>query len=69
MGWFGSKWVVVRTESGSRVDDIDRLDAIFKSNGMKTKISLEGSSIKRIQVRKKDVDRAKELMQIFDDER
>jgi hypothetical protein len=36
---------------------------------MKTKISLEGSSIKRIQVRKKDVDRAKELMQIFDDER
>lgn len=69
MGWFGSKWVVVRTESGTRVDDIDRLDAIFKSNGLKTKISLEGSSIKRIQVRKQDVDRAKELMQTFDNER
>lgn len=69
MGWFGSKWVAVRTESGSRVDDIDRLDAIFKSNGLKTKVTLEGSSLKRIQVRKQDVERANELIDTFDKER
>ncbi|MEK3884859.1 hypothetical protein [Paenibacillus sp. PL2-23] len=69
MGLFGNRWVVVRTESGSRADDIDRLYALFKERGLKAKVELEGSTVKKVKVHKKDVDRAKELIDIFDKER
>lgn len=68
MGLFGKKWVTVRTESGSKADDIDRLYAVFKSNGVKSKVILEGSHLKKIQVTAKDVERAKELIDVFDQE-
>ncbi len=68
MGLFGRKWVTVRTESGSKADDIDRLYAVFKSNGVKSKVLLEGSHLKKIQVTAKDVERAKELIDVFDQE-
>lgn len=69
MGLFGNRWVAVRTESGSRADDIDRLHAIFKSHGLKTKVTMEGSTLKRVHVLKKDTERAKELIDAFDKER
>lgn len=68
MGLFGNRWVAVRTESGARADDIDRLDAWFKSHGLKSKVTLEGT-IKRIHVRKNDTAQAAELMVAFDKER
>ncbi len=67
MGLFGSSWVTVRTESGARADDIDRLYANFKAEGLKAKVTMEGNSIKRIHVKKNDIDRAKELMEAFDE--
>ncbi|MCU6708539.1 hypothetical protein M6D81_07390 [Paenibacillus sp. J5C_2022] len=67
MGLFGGRWVVMRTEGGSRADQIDRLYALFKSEGLKTKITEEGA-LRRIHVKKKDTDRAKELMDAFDQE-
>lgn len=69
MGLFGNRWVAVRTESGARADDIDRLDAWFKTHGLKSKVTLEGNSLKRIHVRKNDAARAAELMAAFDKER
>lgn len=69
LGLFGNRWVAVRTESGTRADDIDRLYALFKSNGLKSKITSEGSTLKRISVLKKDTERAKELIDAFDKER
>ncbi|WP_258235096.1 hypothetical protein [Paenibacillus agaridevorans] len=68
MGLFGRRWVTVRTESGSKADDIDRLQAVFKSNGLKSKILMEGSHLKKIQVTTKDVERAKELIDVFEQE-
>lgn len=64
---FWNKWVSVRTEGGSRSELIDRLQAHFKSNGIKSKITDEGSSLKRIHVRSNHVERARELMKDFDD--
>ncbi|MDQ6421008.1 hypothetical protein RB620_16390 [Paenibacillus sp. LHD-117] len=69
MGLFGNRWVTIRTESGTKADDIDRLQAVFKSNGLKSKILLEGSHLKKIQVTKKDMERAKELIDVFEQER
>lgn len=68
MGLFGRKWVTVRTESGSKADDMDRLHAIFKSNGLKSKVIMEGSHLKKVQVTAKDVERAKELIDVFEQE-
>lgn len=62
------KWVAIRTEGGSRVDLIDRLEAYFKRNGIKSKISIETSSLKKIHVLEKDENRARELMAEFDAE-
>lgn len=68
MGLFGSRWAAIRTEGGTRTDIIDRLQALFKSHGIKTKITTEGNALKRISVLKKDIERAKELMDVFDKE-
>lgn len=65
---FWSRWVAVRTEGGSRADLIDRLQAHFKSNGVKSKITNEGNSLKRIHVLKKDQERAMTLIEDFDKE-
>lgn len=68
MALFWRKWVPVRTEGGSRAELIDRLQAHFKASGLKSKITTEGNALKRIHVLKKDADRAKELLDAFDDE-
>ncbi|MGO4110711.1 hypothetical protein [Paenibacillus sp. YAF4_2] len=68
MALWWNRWVAFRTEGGSRAEEIDRLQAHFKENGVKSKITLEGSSLKRIHVRSKDEDRAKELAASFDAE-
>lgn len=68
MGLFGNRWVAVRTETGSRTDVIDRLQALFKSHGIKSKITFEGSALKRIHVPKKEIERARELIEAFDKE-
>ncbi|MGG1634689.1 hypothetical protein BK120_04435 [Paenibacillus sp. FSL A5-0031] len=68
MALFWNRWVVIRTEGGSRSELIDRLEAHFKTNGLKTKITIEGNSLKRIHVLKKDADLAKTLLDAFDEE-
>lgn len=68
MGLFGNRWIAVRTETGSRTDVIDRLQALFKSHGIKSKISFEGNALKRISVPKKEIERARELIDAFDKE-
>jgi hypothetical protein len=68
MALFWNRWIVVRTEGGSRSELIDRLDAHFKTNGLKSKITIEGNSLKRIHVLKKDADLAKKLLDAFDEE-
>jgi len=68
MALFWNRWIVVRTEGGSRSELIDRLEAHFKTNGLKSKITIEGNSLKRIHVLKKDADLAKTLLDAFDEE-
>lgn len=68
MALFWNRWVAVRTEGGARSELIDRLDAHFKSNGLKTKVTVEGNTLKRIHVLKKDADAAKPLLEAFDKE-
>jgi len=68
MALFWNRWIVIRTEGGSRSELIDRLEAHFKTNGLKTKITIEGNSLKRIHVLKKDADLAKTLLDTFDEE-
>lgn len=68
MAWFWSSWVSLRTEGGSRSEIIDRLQAHLKSKGLKSKITTEGNSLKRIHVLKKDVDQAKALLTAFDED-
>ncbi|GMK43413.1 hypothetical protein [Paenibacillus glycanilyticus] len=62
-----NRWTAFRTEAGSRADEIDRLHAYFKSNGLKSKVTLDGS-LKRLHVRSNDEARAKELAASFDAE-
>lgn len=68
MALFWSRWIPVRTEGGSRSELIDRLQAHFKANGVKSKITIEGNSLKRIHVLKKDTAQAKVLLDAFDEE-
>lgn len=68
MALFWNRWVAVRTEGGSRAELIDQLQAHFKASGLKTKITIEGNSLKRIHVLKKDADQAKALLEAFDEE-
>lgn len=68
MALFWSRWIPVRTEGGSRTELIDRMQAHFKANGVKSKISIEGNSLKRIHVLKKDAGLAKVLLDAFDKE-
>ncbi|MNE58368.1 hypothetical protein D3C80_1533920 [compost metagenome] len=68
MALFWNRWVSLRTEGGSRSELIDRLQAHFKASGIKSKITNEGSSLKRIHVLKKDVEQAKALLEAFDRE-
>ncbi|MGO4549308.1 hypothetical protein AB4Z29_31465 [Paenibacillus sp. 2TAB23] len=68
MALFWNRWIPVRTEGGSRAELIDRLEAHFKANGLKSKITIEGNSLKRIHVLKKDADLAKVLLDAFDEE-
>ncbi|MCR2807423.1 hypothetical protein [Paenibacillus soyae] len=69
MGLFGNRWVVMRSESGARADEIDRLYALFKEQGLKAKVEFDGGTVKRVKVHKNDVERAKELIDVFDKER
>lgn len=69
MGLFGNRWVVVRAESGTKADEIDRLYSLFKGQGLKAKVEFDGSAVKRVKVHKNDVERAKELIDVFDKER
>ncbi|MFF2481237.1 hypothetical protein [Paenibacillus sp. NPDC058071] len=62
------RWIAIRTEGGSRADLIDRIEAHFKANGIKSKITLEGNSLKRIHVLQKDESLARELLAAFDAE-
>ncbi|CAM4352606.1 hypothetical protein FHS16_002683 [Paenibacillus endophyticus] len=68
MALFWNRWIPVRTEGGSRAELIDRLEAHFKANGLKSKITIEGNSLRRIHVLKKDADLAKVLLDAFDEE-
>jgi len=63
---FWNRWISLRTEGGSRAEQIDRLQAHLRASGLKTKITDEGNSLKRIHVLKKNFDQAKELMEAFD---
>ncbi|NIK79444.1 hypothetical protein FHS15_004604 [Paenibacillus castaneae] len=65
---FWNRWISVRAEGGSRSELIDRLQAHFKANGLKTKITAEGNSLKRIHVLKKDAELAESLLAAFDKE-
>ncbi|MEF2244125.1 MULTISPECIES: hypothetical protein [unclassified Paenibacillus] len=67
MGLFGGKWIAIRTASGSRADDMDRLYAILKSNGLKAKISTEGN-LKKVSVKAKDEEKARQLVEQFEKE-
>ncbi|MFC4777907.1 hypothetical protein ACFO9Q_13995 [Paenibacillus sp. GCM10023252] len=68
MGLLWNRWTPLRTESGTRAELIDRLEAYFKVSGLKSKITLEGNGLKRIHVRTKDQDRARDLLAAFDEE-
>lgn len=65
---FWNRWVSLRAEGGTRADRIDRLQAYLRASGLKTKITEEGNSLKRIHVLKKDAEKAKNLMDAFDKE-
>ncbi|MDQ0061932.1 hypothetical protein [Paenibacillus harenae] len=65
---FWNRWVAIRTEGGSRAELIDRLQAHLKAGGLKSKITNESGSLKRIHVLKKDLDQAKTLLETFDEE-
>jgi hypothetical protein len=60
----GSRWTVILTEGGTRVDRVDRLYAYLKSQGVKTKLSGD-ANLRRLLVLKRDEDRARNLVQSF----
>lgn len=68
MAFLWKRWVAIRTEGGSRADLIDRMEAHLKANGVKSKITSEGSNLKRLHVLTKDEERAKALLDTFDAE-
>ncbi|EFM09117.1 hypothetical protein PaecuDRAFT_4120 [Paenibacillus curdlanolyticus YK9] len=59
-----SRWTVILTEGGTRVDLVDRLYAYLKSQGVKTKLSGD-ANLRRLLVHKRDEDRARRLVQSF----
>ncbi|WP_338553462.1 hypothetical protein [Paenibacillus sp. KS-LC4] len=67
MGLLWRRWVAIRTESGSRADIIDRLEAHLKASGIKAKVTLEGN-LKRLHVLKKNVEAAQQQLDAFDSE-
>lgn len=69
MGLFGGKWIAIRSASGARADDMDRLYAILKSSGLKAKISEGAGKLKTVSVKAKDEEAAKVLVEQFEKER
>ncbi|MWC27280.1 hypothetical protein [Paenibacillus sp. MMS18-CY102] len=63
----GSRWTVILTEGGARVDHVDRLYAYLKSQGVKTKLAGD-ANLRRLLVLKRDEDRARRLVQSFQSE-
>lgn len=68
MGWFGGKWVTIRTASGSKQDEADRLYAALKSSGIKVKL-VEDGLIRKVNVKAKDEQAAREVLQSLETER
>jgi hypothetical protein len=59
-----SRWTVIQTESGARIDLIDRLYAYLKSQGIKSRLSGDERA-RSLQVRKQDEERARGLADSF----
>lgn len=59
-----SRWTVIQTESGVRIDLVDRLYAYLKSQGVKSRLSGD-DKVRTLQVRKQDEERARGLAQSF----
>ncbi|MFD2117075.1 hypothetical protein ACFSTH_19840 [Paenibacillus yanchengensis] len=68
MGWFGGKWVTIRTASGSKLDEAERLYALLKSNGIKAKV-VEDGVLRKVNVKAKDEQAARTLAQTLEKER
>ncbi|MBD2845913.1 hypothetical protein IDH44_11980 [Paenibacillus sp. IB182496] len=62
------RWQTVRSESRSRTDVIDRLQAYLKSQGVKSKVATGVAETQLLQVLKKDVEQAKQLIQNYENE-
>jgi len=62
MGLFTSSWIAIRTEGRTRSERIDQIEAILKSNGIKTKITDEGNGMRRAHVKKKELEKASQLI-------
>ncbi|GFN32750.1 hypothetical protein [Paenibacillus xylaniclasticus] len=58
------QWTLIQTETGIRVDLIDRLYAYLKAEGIRTKVTGEGA-LRQLHVQKKDEVRARELARKF----
>jgi hypothetical protein len=59
------RWALIVSESGARVDRIDRLEAFLKSRGMKSRITREPGGMTKLFVRQNDVEGAKALLERF----
>ncbi|WP_127531942.1 hypothetical protein [Paenibacillus kobensis] len=58
------QWTLIQTETGIRVDLIDRLYAYLKAEGIRTKVTGEGT-LRQLHVHTKDEARARQLTQTF----
>lgn len=58
------QWTLIQTETGIRVDLIDRLYAYLKAEGIRAKVTGEGA-LRQLHVHKKDEARARQLAQAF----
>ncbi|MBP1992062.1 hypothetical protein [Paenibacillus eucommiae] len=63
-----SRWTVVESDAGARIDRIYRLEAYLKAQGVKSTTSPGVGNTIQLKVLKKDAERAKALSREFEQE-
>ncbi|MFS0725764.1 hypothetical protein [Paenibacillus sp. 1P07SE] len=62
------RWIPIRSEGASRVHQIDRLKEYLKTQGIKSKVASGAAGTVQLKVLKTEEDKARSLMESFDNE-
>ncbi|RXZ83405.1 hypothetical protein EBB07_06215 [Paenibacillaceae bacterium] len=62
------RWLTVKSEGGTRAEQIDRLQAYLKAQDIKAKTVSVSGSVRQLKVLRKDEARARSLVESFNQE-